>query len=393
MSFATKRSGPAALAMSLAVLVAAPAKADDAQPRIEPAVDAAFRPLLEKHDVPGMAVAVTAGGRHYVFTYGVASRDSKKPVTRDTLFEIGSVSKTFTATLALEAQERGKLSLDDRPGAHLSALRGSAIDKASLLNLGTYTAGGLPLQFPASVNRDADMPDYFRTWEPASPPGAQRRYSNPSIGLLGHIASLAMGGDFATLVEKEIFAPLGMTNSFVRVPKSRMDDYALGYNKANKPVRVTPGVFGPEAYGVKTTAADLIRFVDANMNPDALAPPLRRAVEGTHVGYFRVGGMVQGLGWEQYPYPVTRADLLAGNSSEMALEPQSAVALDPPQAPSGPTLFNKTGSTNGFGAYAAFVPERRIGIVMLANRNIPIPDRIEAAAAVLDVLGTLGPQK
>jgi beta-lactamase class C len=49
----------------------------------------------------------------------------------------------------------------------------------------------------------------------------------------------------------------------------------------------------------------------------------------------------------------------------------------------GPTLFNKTGSTNGFGAYAAFVPSRRVGIVLLANRNVPIPARIDAAHRLL----------
>ena len=52
----------------------------------------------------------------------------------------------------------------------------------------------------------------------------------------------------------------------------------------------------------------------------------------------------------------------------------------------GAVLFNKTGSTNGFSSYVAFVPQKKIGIVMLANRNFPIPARIKAAYAVLDLL-------
>ena len=103
-----------------------------------------------------------------------------------------------------------------------------------------------------------------------------------------------------------------------------------------------------EAYGVKSTTADMIHYVEANIRPDNLAMPMRRAIEGTHVGYFRTGEMVQGLGWEQYAYPVTLDRLLEGNSDAMIMKAQPATALTPPLAPSRPALFNKTGSTNGF---------------------------------------------
>jgi beta-lactamase class C len=366
-------------------------RAADGSEKIGAAVDHAFRPLQAEHDVPGMAVAVTVEGRQYFFSYGVASKATNAPVTKDTLFEIGSVSKMFTATLASYAQVLGKLSLDDHPGKYLPQLRSSAIDAASLLNLGTYTAGGLPLQVPDPVTTNAEMAVYLQQWKPSAAPGTQRRYSNPSIGLLGHITSLAMGARFADLVESELFPKLGLKQSYIRVPPATMDSYAWGYNKANQPIRVNPGVFDA-AYGVKSTAADLLAFVEANMQPDKLDPPVRRAVEGTHIGYFRIGEMVQGLGWEQYPYPIALERLLAGNSTRMSLEANAATRLEPPQPPSQPTLFNKTGSTNGFGAYIAFVPARKIGIVMLANKNLPIPARITAAHAVLERLSSEAPR-
>jgi beta-lactamase class C len=111
-------------------------------------VDRAIRPLLDEHDVPGMAVALTVDGRQHFFNYGVASKAENAPVTSDTLFEIGSVSKTFTAVLASYAQILGKLSLDDHPGTHMPELPRAPIDAASLLNLGTYTAGDCPCSFP-----------------------------------------------------------------------------------------------------------------------------------------------------------------------------------------------------------------------------------------------------
>jgi beta-lactamase class C len=340
---------------------------------------------MGQHDVPGMAVGVTIGGRQHVFSYGVASRETKNPVTPDTLFEIGSVSKPFTATLLGYAQALGQLSLDDRIGKHLPELRGSAIDTVSLLNLATYTAGGLPLQFPAEVANATDLSAFLKQWKPSAAPGTQRRYSNPSIGLAGHVAATAMKRPFADLMEKELLPKLGLSRSYIRVPAGEAGRYAWGY-RAEKPVRVTPGVLAIEAYGVKSTATDMLRFVEANLRPETLDGPTRRAVEGTHVGYFRVGEMVQGLGWEQYPYPVPLEKLLAGNSTPMTWEPQPATELKPPNGPSEPTLFNKTGSTNGFSAYVAFVPARRIGIVMLANRNVPAPARIAAAHAVLEQL-------
>ena len=165
-----------------------------------------------------------------------------------------------------------------------------------------------------------------------------------------------------------------------------MSAYAWGYNKAGRPIRVHPGVFDAEAYAVKSTAADMIRFVEANISPDHLDGPLVHAINATHIGYFASGEMVQGLGWEQYPYPVTLDRLLAGNSDTMALQSNPARQLTPPLSPSRPTLFNKTGSTNGFAAYVAFVPAEHIGLVMLANRNFPIPARIEAAYSVLSEL-------
>lgn len=371
-------------------LLPAAVQAADSQNKICAVVDRAVRPLMAKYDVPGIAVAMTVDGRQSFFNYGVASKADNKPVTKNTLFEIGSVSKTFTATLAAYAQSLGKISLHDHPGKYMPQLRGSAIDKASLLNLGTFTAGGLPLQFPDAVTNNAEMVRYFQQWQPSAALGAQRRYSNPSIGLFGHITALAMNGNFADLVESEILPKLGLGHSFIRVPQAAMANYAWGYSKDNKPIRVSRGVFDAEAYGVKSTGADMIHFVEANIWPDNLSPPMRRAVEDTHVGYFRIGPMEQGLGWEQYPYPVTLDRLLEGNSDAMTMTANPAVALKPPQVPSRPTLFNKTGSTNGFGAYVAFVPEKRIGIVILANKSFPIPARVTAAYAILEQLSAEG---
>jgi beta-lactamase class C len=134
----------------------------------------------------------------------------------------------------------------------------------------------------------------------------------------------------------------------------------------------------------------MIRFVQANIEPALLEAPMRRAVEGTHVGYFAVGGMVQGLGWEQYPYPIALADLVASNSPAMSQTPNPARPIDSSKARAQAILFNKTGSTRGLGNYVAFVPAKKIGVVILVNKGSPATARVKAGHTILAHLERLG---
>ena len=121
-----------------------------------------------------------------------------------------------------------------------------------------------------------------------------------------------------------------------------------------------------------------------NIEPRQLASPMRSAIDATHVGYFEVGAMVQGLGWEQYPYPVSLERLLDGNSQTMLMGANPVKRISPPRQASSSTLFNKTGSTAGFSSYVMFVPGKKIGLVMLANKNYPTSERVQTGHAILE---------
>ncbi|WNJ82914.1 class C beta-lactamase [Pseudomonas canadensis] len=349
-------------------------------------VDASVKPLMQQQSIPGLVVGVVKDGKAQYFNYGVASKDAKQPVSENTLFEIGSVSKTFTATLAGYAVASGKLTLTDPASQYLPALRGGKFDHISLLNLGTYTAGGLPLQFPRAADNTQHMISYFQQWKPDFAPGTQRLYSNPSLGLFGYLAAQSLKQPFDQLMEKTLLAKLGLKHTFVTVPKSQMNLYAQGYGKDGQPVRVGPGAMDSEAYGIKTSASDLLHYVEVNMRPATLDPVLQQAITTTHTGYYTVEGMTQGLGWEMYPYPIKLDALVEGNSTKMAVEPHPVNWLTPPQAPHADTLVNKTGSTNGFGAYVAYVPSKGMGVVILANKNYPNGERVKVAHAILSAL-------
>lgn len=380
------------IAASTLLFATTPAIAGEAPAdRLKALVDAAVQPVMKANDIPGLAVAISLKGEPHYFSYGLASKEDGRRVTPETLFEIGSVSKTFTATLAGYALAQDKMRLDDRASQHWPALQGSRFDGISLLDLATYTAGGLPLQFPDSVQKDqAQIRDYYRQWQPTYAPGSQRRYSNPSIGLFGYLAARSLGQPFERLMEQQVFPALGLEQTYLDVPEAALAQYAQGYGKDDRPLRVGPSPLDAEGYGVKTSAADLLRFVDANLHPERLDRPWAQALDATHRGYYKVGDMTQGLGWEAYDWPISLKRLQAGNSTSMALQPHRIARLPAPQALEGQRLLNKTGSTNGFGAYVAFVPGRDLGLVILANRNYPNAERVKIAYAILSGLEQQG---
>lgn len=355
-------------------------------PQFEAFVTQTIKPVIKRYQIPGMAIAITQNDKIHFFNYGMASKAENIKVTENTLFEIGSVTKTFTATLAALSQVEGKLSLSDNAGKYWPALNGTHLEKVTLLQLGTYTAGGLPLQFPDNVKDDASLLNYLKNWQPDYAAGTHRLYSNPSLGLFGYLTTKSQNQSFQTLMEKNLFPRLHLPDTYIKVPQEEMKNYAWGYSKNNQAVRVNPGILDGEAYGVKTSAAALISYIQSNIDSSKLDKLLQQAIAITHTGYYNIGEMEQGLGWEMYRYPVSLETLLAGNSSEVMLKPNVVTPLRTSQFNDVSRFYNKTGSTNGFGAYVAFVPEKRLGIVILANKNYPNDMRITLAYQILSAL-------
>jgi len=341
---------------------------------------------MAKYSIPGVAVGITVAGKAYVFSYGVASTETRKPVTRDTLFEIGSVTKTFTATLASYAQVTDHLFLSDKTSKYLPALQNSKFGDVSLLNLGTHTSGGLPLQVPDNLRNNDELIQYLKDWRPTYEPGTYRTYSNLSIGTLGLIAAKSMRQGFVTLVEQRLFPALGMRSSYINVPQAKMADYAQGYTKENAPIRMATGVLSSEAFGIKATASDMVRFMEANMNSIRLDKKFQRAVTETHTGYFKAEPMTQDLIWEQYQYPVALKTLLEGNSPAIIFNATVVTEIHPPEGPRVGFWNHKTGSTNRFGAQVPVLPEMRLGPIILANKNYPIEERVTIAYKILTAL-------
>lgn len=350
-----------------------------------PAPDTIIKPLMQQYQIPGMAVAILHNGKTEFYNYGVASKETQQPITQQTLFEIGSLSKTFTATLASYAAQQKKLQFSDKASTWLPELKGSAFDRVSLLNLATHTSG-TPLLVPDAVTNQQQLMDWYKHWQPDAKPGTVRVYSNLGIGMLGMIAAKSLQQPFISAMEKQLLPAMGMHHSYVQVPASAMGQYAQGYNKQDKPVRVTPGPLDAESYGLKSTSSDLIRWLSIQLDEQKVAPDWQQAIARTHQGYYQTDAFTQAMMWEYYPLPVTAQQLVEGNSGQRIMKGMSATLISPPQPAPQQAWFNKTGSTNGFSTYAVFIPSQKIAVIMLANKWFPNDDRVIAADKIIEQL-------
>lgn len=353
--------------------------------KLTQAADAAAREFMAASNAPGLAIGLVGPQGRWIINYGVADPASGIPVDNTTLFEIGSISKTFTVALTAVAVARGALSWNDAPGKHVPEVRGPGTDRLTLRDLATHATGGMPLQLPADVRTWDQAAAWYRDWTPAAEPGRVRAYSNPSIGLLGVVTARALKGDLAALMREHVLTPLGLDDTHYRIPQAAMARYAQGQTRDGRPARMTQAVLATEAYGLRITASDLLRWVEAQMDLVAAPGGLGDALKSTQAGYLKVGPMTQGAIWEWYPPPFTQDQLLEGNGDAMVFKANSGTPLSGLAPPEG-ALVNKTGGTNGFSAYAAFIAERGTGVVILANRNHPVQHRLALAKRLREAM-------
>jgi beta-lactamase class C len=349
--------------------------------------ESSFGPIIREYAIPGLVVGVTRNGEHSFYTFGLASQADGVEVTPDTLFELGSLSKIFNVTLAALAEERGSLSLDDTVAQHLCTPPCSISGDLTLMDLATHRTGGMPLQIPDSVSSEDELVDWLKNWRPSQPEA--RSYSNISIGLLGYITGQAFEGGYKRAVQDVLFPALGLTNTWIDVPRVKMSQYAFGYDrKTNAAIRVNPGLLDAEAYGVKSSARDMLKVLDAELGVGNIADDLRNAVARTQEPQYRTAYFEQAMIWERYSWPVDPQSMLLGNSPEFVMSPQPTEELISTSVTEQDVILSKTGSTNGFGGYVAVVPSKNMGVVVLANKNYPNEARVKATIALIEALAT-----
>ncbi|MBL4839056.1 MAG: serine hydrolase [Kordiimonadaceae bacterium] len=322
-----------------------------AKPLDTSAIKAALETRIKNGNGVGYVVGIIDGAESKIITHGQARKTSSNAPTKDSLFEIGSITKTFTGLLLADMVLKGEVSLDDTvvsllpEGVRIPSYKGKEI---TLLDLATHTSAlpRLPSNF---VPKDDSNPyagytveilyAFLASYELTREIGEKVEYSNLGMGLLGHALANKANMSYEDLLRIRIFEPLGMTNSTITLrekdTKNLIDPH--GPNReitSHWDLAVMAG-----AGAIHSSAVDMMTYMAANLG--LKTSRLDDAIEFSHKfrhQYGDSGGGV-GLAWVR------------------------SVKTD-----NGVT-FAHDGGTGGFRAFISFNKEQAKGVFVLANSH------------------------
>ncbi len=316
---------------------------------------------LDRWPSAGLAVDVVRDGSlEWFFRHGVADVESKEPITDDTVFRIGSITKTFTAIAVMQLCERGLVDLDVPASDYLRTFRlvpAKESFRPTVRHLLTHTAGigywrrvwdllqpGVGAGVRSGRSGAPPLGEYYRQGLPVEiEPGTKWAYSNHGFAALGQIIEDVTGQPLQDYLRERIFEPLGMDHTDLVGSERIRSRLAIGYvlrSRGLKPVadREVPT---PGGGGMYSTAADVARYVAA----------LQRMYAG---------------GQDLVLKPETLASMFQPHFQLDPRLPGMGLAFELGEE-SGHKTIGKTGIVSGFHSAIVLAPQDRIGVVVLSN--------------------------
>jgi len=243
----------------------------------------------------GMVIGLVDERRSRVLAAGKLDNGTSQEVNGDTVFEIGSVTKTFTTLLLQDMVERDEVKLDDPVAKYLpEPVKVPARDgkQITLLNLAIHTAG-LPRD-PSNLTPTRGLPEnafadytveklyaFLSSFALDREPGSKFEYSNVGMALLGHILALKTGTNYEALVVERICRPLKMNSTRITLTPELRARLARGHDQLGRPAPNWEFQVYDGAGGLRSTANDLLKYVSANLG--LMPSSLTRLMEQTHV--------------------------------------------------------------------------------------------------------------
>jgi serine-type D-Ala-D-Ala carboxypeptidase/endopeptidase len=317
--------------------------------------DTEIRNILEEridaqHQSVGIAVGVIEPAGTRVITYGSPGRADTRPLTGNSVFEIGSITKVFTSLLLADMVQRGEVALADPaarylpPNAGMPQYGGRSI---TLEDLSTHTSGlpRLPTNFAPTdwANPYADysvelLYQFLSNYKLRRDIGAQYEYSNLGGGLLGHVLARRAGMEYEALVRTRILDPLHMSSTSVALSPDMQQRMAVGHNQKLERARNWDLATLAGAGALRSTANDMLIFLAAELGytDTPLAAAMAAMLDVRRPS--GIPGLEIGLAWHILTGKGDRREIVWHN-----------------------------GGTGGFRSFIGFDRKQRVGVVVLSN--------------------------
>ncbi|OEI76129.1 penicillin-binding protein [Bacillus subtilis] len=248
------------------------AKGPNNKKEIESFADPLFEEKMKKYNVNGSSFVVVHDGKVVVNKgYGYADKEKKIPVTKDTVFQIASVSKTFTALAVMQQVDKGKLKLDQDVQKYLGGLKipNQTGKPLTLFDMLTYTSGvDFPdltnITGPEYINNNIPMKEFFSKHMPTviRPPGEAYTYDNVSFALAGLAVENVTSTSFSKYMEKNIFKPLDMKSTSMSFTPDLLERMATHYGPTGDPIPTSgSGLRDTPQGGILSTAEDMSKYM------------------------------------------------------------------------------------------------------------------------------------
>jgi len=303
------------------------------------------RTFFKKAKAPGLIIGISQEGAKSYYSYGFADSVTKKEFTATTIFEAGSVTKTFTANLLLQLQQEGLIDIQNSILNYLPAIFApdSILQKITLINILSHSSGlpvlphnldkvpGYTMMQPYQFYKKEHLYSFLKTIKKIKPGPYQ--YSNLGFGLLGTVEENVTGMSFESLLNQYILQPLQMNDTYTDTKKNSTDT-ATGYFYG-KPADFWQFDCIAGAGTIKSTATDMLNYLDAHIN------------NSNHNFSVAV-------------YKTTQPVKLIAPEMQICYGWHTLENLKH-------RVFWHNGGTYGFSTFAAFEPQTKTSIVLAAN--------------------------
>jgi|GEM_PF-67775 len=277
--------------------------------KLDSLVNKILTPYIQTKGNAGLSAAVYYKGREHFYNYGSTSLDKQVLPNSHSLYDIGSITKTFTSSLLVIAAKQGKVSISAPITNYLpDSLTGNpALKKITLKQLANHTSGlpRMPTNILPTVKDNnqpyefyskADMFSFLRHFKEIREPGADYEYSNFGAALLGVILETVYNKPYEQLIKQYITVPAGLNETKIGLSAADMARVTQGYNEVKQPVPVWKFESMAPAGALKSTAADMLNY--ARLQLPSAAGPLSQIFKQTHPVTYKKGSNIIGLGWQ-----------------------------------------------------------------------------------------------